>query len=320
MALRLTLGDTTNAEDELAFHPGSPRVTKPEVASAGTVATAFVAEWIVHVLVGVSLKVAVQAAGYGCGNEDPVTVTLVPTGPEFGVSDTRDCSTVKLVDDVAVHIDPWLIAMGPEAAPLGTITLTPVADLMWQAEVVTSLENSAAQDPGNGPGKDDPVIFTVVPSGPESGVNEEITGVVAPAGPDPNADTGRAPSKTPNSARLALCTPDTEFTGRFLSSRAVTVPVDHKLQAFVPVEAVDAQNARRRERDWPMACIRGKALTRPGAPRRYRRRARCGLLEAMPGITGPFCQCGPVRPGCRHAPEGGASPSPPIRSTIAALP
>src|SRR5271155_4985730 len=100
--------------------------------------------------------------------------------------------------------------------------------MMWQAEVVTALANSATQDPEYGPGNDEPVTCTAVPSGPEVGVKAEITGMVAPAVPVPNVVTARVPSNRLNIAKLALSTPDTEFTRHLLRSRTVTGPVDHK--------------------------------------------------------------------------------------------
>jgi hypothetical protein len=128
----------------------------------------------------------------------PVIVTIVPTGPKVGVNDvivgTPVLVTVNLWELQAVP--PGVVTqIFPVVAPLGTVAV------IWVDEPP---EKVVADVPPNvtavAPVRVVPVIVTIVPIGPEVGVNEVIVGLVGGAAEDWGA---MATAATTIKARIA---------------------------------------------------------------------------------------------------------------------
>ena len=110
---------------------------------------------------------------------EPLTVTLVPTGPEVGENDVITgpapfVVTVKLVELVPVP-SAFATAIGPVVAPTGTVAwmLVSLTTVKLRAAVLLNVTPVA-------PVKFVPVIWTFVPTGPLVGVNDVTVGGLPP--------------------------------------------------------------------------------------------------------------------------------------------
>jgi hypothetical protein len=162
--------------DVLVAEPsGVVTLIGPVVAPAGTVAVILVDGATLNVVAETPLKVTAVAPVKFV----PVIVTIVPTGPKVGVNDvivgTPVLVTVNLWELQAVP--PGVVTqIFPVVAPLGTVAV------IWVDEPP---EKVVADVPPNvtavAPVRVVPVIVTIVPIGPEVGVNEVIVGLVGGA-------------------------------------------------------------------------------------------------------------------------------------------
>ena len=102
----------------------------------------------------------------------PVIVTEVPTAPEDGVNvDIAGGGiTVKLEELVALP-DPVVNEILPVVVPAATTAVTVVELITLKDEALVPLKLTEVV-----PDRFDPVIVTLVPTGPEDGVNELIPG------------------------------------------------------------------------------------------------------------------------------------------------
>src|SRR5213595_831347 len=102
---------------------------------------------------------------------EPLRVTLVPTGPLVGVKELMlgATVTVKLVELVAVP--PGVVTLiAPVVAPLGTAVVICVSVATVKVAAVPLNVTLLA------PVKPEPLIVTLVPTGPLVGAKELITG------------------------------------------------------------------------------------------------------------------------------------------------
>ena len=138
----------------------------PEDAPTGTVAVIDVAEITVNEVAGVVLKFTVVAPR----KLVPVIITAVPTIPDVGVKPvTVGTGTVKLVADVAVPATV-VTRSGPVVAPIGTFALIAVAVLVMTVPAMPLKVTDIALP------RLVPMIVTVVPTTPETGVMLVIVG------------------------------------------------------------------------------------------------------------------------------------------------
>ena len=104
----------------------------------------------------------------------PASVTTVPTEPLVGekeeiVGATVTVVTTKLV--VVVAVPPGVVtAIGPVAAPVGTVAVSDVSDTTVNGALVPAKVTLVA------PVKPVPLIVTVVPTGPLVGLNDAMVG------------------------------------------------------------------------------------------------------------------------------------------------
>jgi hypothetical protein len=106
----------------------------------------------------------------------PLTITAVPTGPDAGLKDVIVGAVTDVTVKVAVLIAVpagFVTLIGPVVAPVGTVTVNWVAELMAYGAGVPLISTAVA------PAKPDPVITTWVPTGPVVGVKDEIVGATA---------------------------------------------------------------------------------------------------------------------------------------------
>src|SRR5262249_16946191 len=113
----------------------------------------------------------------------PLIVTVVPTGPEVGVNPVMVMLAwpeVTVKSCVLVALWYWFeTVIGPELAPLGTVNEIVPSALIVTAHPVTALQPlEYTTVPGTV--RFGPLMVTVVPIGPEVGVNPVMVGT----GPD----------------------------------------------------------------------------------------------------------------------------------------
>jgi hypothetical protein len=139
-------------------------VTGPDVAPAGTVARSRVAETRVTALAARPLNFTTELAL----NPAPLIVTTVPCGPLVGAIDVIENVTVNGV--IVADPDGVVTVIVPVAPPFGTVTFSWVPD----PEVIGIVfVPSVTCAPGSRPL---PLIVTVLPVRPESGVIPVIIG------------------------------------------------------------------------------------------------------------------------------------------------
>lgn len=104
---------------------------------------------------------------------DPVIVTWVPTRPYAGENPVIVVAgaTVKSVALVALPAE-FVTVILPVVAPVGTVAVMRVAELTVKVAAATPLKRTEVV-----PAKFAPVMVTVEPTGPVSGLNEVIVGV-----------------------------------------------------------------------------------------------------------------------------------------------
>jgi hypothetical protein len=167
---------TVNLWELQAVPPGVVTQIFPVVAPLGTVAVIWVDETTLNVVeetpLNFTLVVPVKFV--------PMMVTDVPTGPLVGVNEVivglaAVVVTVKLWE--LQSVPPGVVTqIFPVVAPLGTVAV------IWVDEPP---EKVVADVPPNvtavAPVRVVPVIVTIVPIGPEVGVNEVIVGLVGGA-------------------------------------------------------------------------------------------------------------------------------------------
>jgi hypothetical protein len=161
---------TVKLEALVAVPPGVVTPIDPVVAPLGTTVVIWVSE----------LTVKVAAAPLNVTAEAPVRpvppmVTLVPIAPDVGVKleivGGGDAVTVKLDALVAAPTEV-LTLIGPVVAPLGTVAV------IWASERSVKLALVPLNLTAVAPVKFAPVMATLVPTGPDIGVNPEIDGPV----------------------------------------------------------------------------------------------------------------------------------------------
>jgi hypothetical protein len=112
-------------------------------------------------------------------NPDPVTVTVVPTGPLVGLKELMtgavDVLVVVLVDTaklVGLVALPYgvVTVIGPPVTPLGTVAVSCVFELTVKLAFTPPRVTAVV------PMKLEPVTVTVVPAEPLAGVNEARDG------------------------------------------------------------------------------------------------------------------------------------------------
>lgn len=180
----------------VAVPPGVVTVMAPVEAPEGTVAVIWVLEFTVKVaLVPANLTLDAPVKFV------PVIVTDVPTGPLAGENDeiagTPDGVTSKLDALVPVPSGGLTTEIGPSVAPVGTVAVICVSELITKSAPVPL--NSTFWAPVNPV----PEMTTEVPIGPLVGLNDEIVGAAArAAGTTTSAATWRARTTTaPRPAR-----------------------------------------------------------------------------------------------------------------------
>jgi len=152
----------------VAVPPEVVTLSGPLVAPAGTVAWIAVAEVTVKVAL-----VPLNATAVAPVKLVPLMVTLVPTGPLVGekFAIVGALTTVKLLALVAVPPDAVTLN-GPLVAPAGTVA--------WMAvsEVTAKLALTPLNATAVAPVKLEPVIVTLVPTGPLVGEKPAIVGAL----------------------------------------------------------------------------------------------------------------------------------------------
>jgi hypothetical protein len=156
---------TVKADALAAAPPAFLTLISPVVAREGTVAVIWVSELTVNFAV-MPLNVTVVAPVRFV----PVIVTAVPTGPEVGEkSEIVGLVTAKL--DALVAVPPDVVTLiGPVVAPGGTLVAIDVSLVTVNDEAFPLNFTPVV------PVKAVPVMATLVPTGPDVGVNEEIAG------------------------------------------------------------------------------------------------------------------------------------------------
>lgn len=160
---------TRKDRELVAVPPGVVTVIDPVRAAAGTVVVSTPSETTVNGALAppkVTRVVPVKPV--------PVIVTSVPTEPLVGEKEeiagvTVTVVTAKLV--VVVAVPPGVVtAIGPVAAPVGTVAVSDVSDATVNGALVPAKVTLVA------PVSPVPLIVTVVPTGPLVGLNDEIVG------------------------------------------------------------------------------------------------------------------------------------------------
>jgi hypothetical protein len=164
---------TRNGRELVAVPAGVVTVMGPVLAPLGTVALINVSEATENVGAATPLNVTLLAP-VKCV---PVIDTLVPTGPLAGANDEIVGAaggvvvTVKAI--VLVPVPPLVVtAIGPVAAPLGTVALIAVSEATENVVAIIPLKVILLA-----PVKPVPTIDTLVPTAPLVGMNDEIVGV-----------------------------------------------------------------------------------------------------------------------------------------------
>ncbi len=102
---------------------------------------------------------------------DPLIVTLVPTGPLVGEKLAIDGGFTIVNEPVLVAVPPGVVTLsGPVVAPAGTVVWTAVSEVTVKVALVPLNATAVA------PVKPDPLIVTLVPTGPLVGVKLAIVG------------------------------------------------------------------------------------------------------------------------------------------------
>jgi hypothetical protein len=148
----------------------------------------------------------------------PVTVTLFPVRPWFGVKlvTVGGTNTVKLVALVAVPA-AVVTVMGPVVAPVGTVAMRLVA--VAAVKLAVTPLNFTVLLAGTG-SKFVPVIVTEVPTGPSVGVNVVIVGACCVTKVASNWALRLVASKYSRKPTALLC------PGHFVSSGLVPIRVE----------------------------------------------------------------------------------------------
>jgi hypothetical protein len=153
----------------VAVPPGVVTLIFPVVAPAGTVAVIRESEATLNVA-----ATFLNLTELAPLKPVPLIVTLVPTGPLVGekllmVGATAATVTVKLAALVAVP-PPVVTLMGPDVAPVGTVAVIRESEFKMKAPS-TSLNLTEVA-----PVKPEPLIVTLVPTGPLVGEKLPIVG------------------------------------------------------------------------------------------------------------------------------------------------
>lgn len=165
-------GTVTVKLTPLLATPPTVTTTEPVVAPVGTFAVILAALQLVTVAV-VPLKATVLLPWLD-PKFDPLIVTAVPTGPEFGdtpVIEGGGTVTVKVAPLLAAP--PTVITTEPVVAPVGTVVVM-LAALQLVTVAAVPLK-ATVLFPWLGP-KFDPLMVTAVPTGPEPGARPVIEG------------------------------------------------------------------------------------------------------------------------------------------------
>jgi hypothetical protein len=138
--------------------------TGPDVAPAGTVAVTWLALTLVK-----SAAIPLKATEAASEKSVPFTVTTVPTGPEVGVKSVTvgpagTVVTVKLLVEVPVPA-ALVTDTGPDVAPAGTVAIS------WVGLIFEKLADAPLKRTEVASEKLVPFTATIVPTGPEVGVN-----------------------------------------------------------------------------------------------------------------------------------------------------
>jgi acyl-CoA-binding protein len=152
---------------KMALVATAPLVTRmgPVVAVVGTVAVICVAELTTKPGAGMLLKLTAEAPV----KLVPVMTTVVPAEPLVGVKLVMvGAGTVKMA---LVATAPLVTRMGPEVAPVGTLTVIWVGELTTKPGAATLLKLTAVV-----PVKLVPVMTTLVPARPLVGVKLVMVG------------------------------------------------------------------------------------------------------------------------------------------------
>ena len=139
--------------------PGVVTVILPVVAVFGTVAV--ICEYESTVKLAFAPLNFTRVAPVSA---EPVIVTVVPTGPLAGVNPWTTGTTLNDAEELVPHPAGLTTAILPVVAPEGTIAvMLEYESMVKDAEVPLNLTSVA-------PVKAEPVIVTVVPTGPLAGL------------------------------------------------------------------------------------------------------------------------------------------------------
>ena len=160
---------TRKDRELVAVPPGVVTVIGPVRAAVGTVVRSTLSETTVNGALAptkVTRVVPVKPV--------PAIVTTVPTGPLVGEKEEIAGATVAVVTAklvVVVAVPPGVVtAIGPVAAPAGTVAVSVVSDPTVNGALVPPTVTAVA------PVNPVPVTVTVVPTGPLVGLNDAMTG------------------------------------------------------------------------------------------------------------------------------------------------
>src|SRR5436190_11215174 len=164
-------GAVTVKGTALLVRPPTVTTTFPVVAPVGTGTVMLVALQAVGVA-SVPLN-AIVLVPFVAPKFAPAIVTVVPTGPDVGLSVMIDGGTVTVKETPLLPSPPTVTTTFPVVAPVGTGTVRLAAlQLVGVANVPL---NATGLVPGVAP-KLAPVVVTVVPTGPDVGVKLVMLG------------------------------------------------------------------------------------------------------------------------------------------------
>ena len=151
-----------------AVPPGVVTVIGPLLAPAGTTALMLVADCTVKVA-----ALPLKATAVAPVNPEPLMVTRVPAGPLLGENELiAGAGAVVTLKLLVLRVAPYGVAteIGPLPAPVGTDAVIWVSDTT--AKVAATPPNATEVAPVNA----EPVIVTLVPTGPDVGENDVTAG------------------------------------------------------------------------------------------------------------------------------------------------
>lgn len=185
--------------------PSTVTATRPVVAPVGTGTVMLVADQAVGTA-DVPLNCTVLPPCVA-PKFVPVRLTMVPTGPTFGVS-AVSVGVGITVNESPLLTWPWTVTVtGPVVAPVGTEAVILVAD---HAAVVAGVPLNATTLVPWEPPKFVPVNVTVAPVGPDVGVSEVSVGV----------------GMTVNAIPLLVCSSTVTVTGPLLAPTGKGAVID----------------------------------------------------------------------------------------------